>query len=72
MHLYKSLIQTQTHSKGGLSVPVQSSAVSCVLTFRVIWKLPPHLAASNNPCGYHGNTASRDNMCLVQCARKHL
>lgn len=64
----KSLIETHTHTGRWLGVWVQSSAVSCVLTFRVIWKVPPHLAASANPCGYHGNTASRDNMRLVRCA----
>lgn len=38
-----------------------------MLTFRVIWKAPPHLAASTNSCCHHGNTASRDNMWPVRC-----
>ncbi len=43
-----------------------------MLTFRVIWKVPPHLAASTNPCCHHGNTASSDNMWTVRCvARVH-
>lgn len=37
---------------------------ACVLTFRVIWRVPPHLAASNKPLQWrrHGNTSGGDKM----------
>lgn len=55
--------RARTHTRGGLSSRTLSDAVccGCVLTFRVIWKVSPHLAASASPPCHHGNTNSRDN-----------
>lgn len=48
---------THTHIWRGLRV---HCCALCLLTFRVIWKVPPHLAAGTNPRCRYGNAASRD------------